>query len=1028
MKRLLFLLFFLPIFAIGQNQVPPSTKSRGDYDQTLRARDTLFTDYHFVYRDTVIPVLDISYHEFSSDGNSWHKPWVEGDTYIRISNDVKNTWKVLSIMALLDTTGGGGECLWARDANGGIYNYRNDYDVHVMNSLEVEDSINTNNFYFLDGDSLKITWLNATDGTTGDILQNINGVAYWIPITSVFDSAGFYDAQNANIGGVGVWNNTSENVFYFRGIDGDDACITALLDAATNRIVVAFDPTCLSLTAGIGLSGGGTFDASGNVIVNLSIPELTTATSYDSTDWFAMYDVSIGAHRKVNIQAITGGTPNSDSVFWIAANDGSIDTVFNNTALFFEEGDTTINIEVSGDSVIFTVNGCPVPHGGTAGQVLVKLSDADCDLAWVDFCDLVEVCDTLDVLADMCDYAELEFSNLSPQVGHIKLDYLTSSVAVVGDYVIDWYMDGTLRFTSATADAGITNYIAHPFSGTLGLPVPGGVYTPVIRWVEVNGIRYTSQYDEPGTYDPSLIDCLDDVYAEDYTCDNGGVYGNYSHSVSYNYVTASIYETATRELTMDLDVSTDYIPWSFTANSVYDVLSIYYVHNGVETLVEEWTVGDGVAGALNPFDIGNHHIGQSSFYKIADFRPYSIVAGDKVKFVITPSLSITDWEIRWKCLDDIRDVAGNLVDPCEPLSNDWQTIDQTQTLTISWDAVNSRYVLPIDAVSAQVTNDITKYTYDMYDRSGGSMWSTQTSAFVYWSKTHYMFANFNTTYSWTYKSTYDTGCHSFADNITYSKVGNTLTFSAISSTDYTYLKNMFTVVLSNAAIADYSADGTNIKHYKLADIYGASYLTCPTDPSGLVATFPAIYTAYDLSNVVYDDVNKTITITRFAQTNEMPQLDADNGWEAIEYWDVAQPAITVADFTYTFKHGNLGFRVGTWTTTGYVAQTQVTGYNKVVPRYLTWGSTGEHVEVQDLCDEPTYYFTASTTVPWHVFYQSWYRLTITDYDLADHTVANANFRLESYLNADGTYTATPRKIFERKTGQPDVWYPVTWYP
>ena len=165
--------------------------------------------------------------------------------------------------------------LWARDSIGGIYNFANNYDVHVMNDLNVEDSINTNNFYFLDGDSLKITWLNARDGSTGDILQNINGVAYWMPITSVFDSAGFYDAQNNNIGGVGVWDVTSENVFYFRGIDGSD-CITAILDDATNRIVIAFDPTCLSVTAGIGLSGGGTFDAGGNVIVNLSIPELTT--------------------------------------------------------------------------------------------------------------------------------------------------------------------------------------------------------------------------------------------------------------------------------------------------------------------------------------------------------------------------------------------------------------------------------------------------------------------------------------------------------------------------------------------------------------------------------------------------------------------------------------------------------------------------------------------------------------------------------------------------------------------------------
>ena len=82
MKRLLFLLLFIPALAFSQTVVPPSTKTTGDYDQTLRARDTLFTDYHFVYRDTVIPVLDITYHEFSSDSLNWHKAWEIGRAHV----------------------------------------------------------------------------------------------------------------------------------------------------------------------------------------------------------------------------------------------------------------------------------------------------------------------------------------------------------------------------------------------------------------------------------------------------------------------------------------------------------------------------------------------------------------------------------------------------------------------------------------------------------------------------------------------------------------------------------------------------------------------------------------------------------------------------------------------------------------------------------------------------------------------------------------------------------------------------------
>lgn len=1009
MKRLLFLLFFLPIFAIGQNRVPPSTKSVGDYDQTIRARDTLFTDYHFVYRDTVIPVLDISYHEFSSDSINWHKPWVTGDIYIRISNDVKNTWKVLNILSLSDP-------LWARDSIGGIYNFANDYDVHVMNDLNVEDSINTNNFYFLDGDSLKITWLNATDGSTGDILQNINGVAYWMPITSVFDSAGFYDAQNNNIGGVGVWDVTSENVFYFRGIDGSD-CITAILDDATNRIVIAFDPTCLSVTAGIGLSGGGTFDASGNVIVNLSIPELSTSASYDSLDWFAMYDVSSGSHRKVHISAITGGTPSTDSVFWIAANDGSIDTVFNNSVLFFEEGDTTINIEVSGDSVIFSVNGCPVPPGGLAGQVLVKLSDADCDLAWVNFCDLVQICDTQNVVAEMCDFAAPYIESIVPTTGYLNVGALVSANETIGDYVIDWFLNGVVEFTSATADAGIKNYVLQPFN----IPVPGGLYTPVIRWVEINGMRYTPYADQPGTYSSDLLDCLDDIYAAPFTCANGNITGNYTHNVNYNYALASIYETRNRSITMDLNTTTDYIPWSFAPSSLADTISIYFVHGTTETLIESWLVGT----SQGYWDLSNYVVYSSEFSKITDLRPFTIVTGDKIKFDINTHHTTTDWSLSWICKDVLLDALNAPIDPCTPLSNEWQTIDTTQTLTMTWDSINCRYNLPIDAVSAQVTNDITKYTHDMYNRASGNMTA------AYWSKTVNMYMNFNTSYGWSYKSSYATGCKVYNDSITYYRSGDTLGFEARDAGDYIYLRNMFTAVGANASITDYSADPTDIRHYKHGDIYGSVYGTCPTDPSGLIATFPTAYLEYSPTMVTYDDVNMKITILLDSVTNGMPQIDCDNGYEMIQSWDEVRTNTYIGtglDFSYTFQIASLEYRLGTWTTGGSVAQTQVTGSNKIVPRYAAWGGIGMHENVLDLCDDPDYFLDKPVGYVWHRYYQSYYRVTITDYDLADPTVANGNFQIESYLNADGTYTATPRKIFERKTGYPDVWYPTTWYP
>ena len=70
--------------------------------------------------------------------------------------------------------------------------------------------------------------------------------------------------------------------------------------------------------------------------------------------------------------------------------------------------------------MIFSLNGCPVPPGGLAGQVLVKLSDADCDLGWDNFCDLVQICDTQNVVAEMCGFAAPYIESIVPNYGVSK--------------------------------------------------------------------------------------------------------------------------------------------------------------------------------------------------------------------------------------------------------------------------------------------------------------------------------------------------------------------------------------------------------------------------------------------------------------------------------------------------------------------------------------------------------------------------------------------------------------------------------
>ena len=64
-----------------------------------RATIKLQTDSLLVYKGDTIPLNDVTYNEYSSDTTNWHKEFVAGDNYLRISNDLKETWVIMRIMA-----------------------------------------------------------------------------------------------------------------------------------------------------------------------------------------------------------------------------------------------------------------------------------------------------------------------------------------------------------------------------------------------------------------------------------------------------------------------------------------------------------------------------------------------------------------------------------------------------------------------------------------------------------------------------------------------------------------------------------------------------------------------------------------------------------------------------------------------------------------------------------------------------------------------------------------------------------------
>jgi len=82
MRKLIVLIFtVMVVTAHGQ----------GVLERKVKATETLETGVSLVYRNYDIPLLDVSYHEFSSDSVTWRKNYQNGDCYVRFANTVDNS-------------------------------------------------------------------------------------------------------------------------------------------------------------------------------------------------------------------------------------------------------------------------------------------------------------------------------------------------------------------------------------------------------------------------------------------------------------------------------------------------------------------------------------------------------------------------------------------------------------------------------------------------------------------------------------------------------------------------------------------------------------------------------------------------------------------------------------------------------------------------------------------------------------------------------------------------------------------------
>jgi hypothetical protein len=155
---------------------------------------------------------------------------------------------------------------------------------------------------------------------TGISVTDGNGVAGNPTISSTITQYTDEQAQDA-VGG--ILTDTSSIDFTYN--DAGDQITAAVLPAGVNHDALQnfiankhIDHTSVTITAGIGLSGGG--DISSNRTIDLDIPELTAESSVANNDLIAIYDDSAGAHRKMTRSDFLSGTT-SDEQIKITASD-----------------------------------------------------------------------------------------------------------------------------------------------------------------------------------------------------------------------------------------------------------------------------------------------------------------------------------------------------------------------------------------------------------------------------------------------------------------------------------------------------------------------------------------------------------------------------------------------------------------------------------------------------------------------------------------------------------------------------------
>lgn len=572
----------------------------------------------------------------------------------------------------------------------------------------------------------------------------------------------------------------------------------------------------------------------------------------------------------------------------------------------------------------------------------------------------------------------------------IKAGVITTTASqTIGEYVIEWYKDvvsGTPGFTSGSAgaaDPAVT--VAHPFAGE---PAEGGTWHPVIKYIYINGIKYSRNYTPGVRYSPDLTHCLDSVIVtvNNLSCANGSdVNGSmyytsqkYSHRMTYNNAVQSP-TLASRSFRFDLDANNKYFAWYFAGAEVRDRVKITYKSpaNGTSQQIEFYEIGSG-AGAYHNQTTSPKIFQQVYFWKISNLSQFVFAPGDYLQIDIQPNatLSNTNWEFMCKCFTAVD---------CNIWDSSMRNIVQG-SVGMTWNASICAYEVTYQkSTSWSSTNQsasiLSQYHY--------MPWYGAAYAQGYWpGDTQVKLQLYKRTYGGYSSLSHGSYCASLPGDgaATFSKTGNVLTVTCTNAAVYDYYRNSYNTTIAASNMSNYTSDNTSLNHYKFLYFVWRKAQSCGD------AYTNGYYYFHRSSPVIFDDSNRSFTVTLTNTTNGYPTSTADcnsikadlDGWINNTSYSIGTP--NIAPETSKVRADPNPF-VGIYAFTGTQEMTDYT-YHAFIP-----------FPDLDVCNLSTKGWT-SQRMPYEEYEFSLIRDRVK---ITDPAAPLTNWKLQRLMNSQGVY-------------------------